>query len=752
MNKQEFEEFITLLKNNWVNDNNDDYLTQFYLSINEEIPVRKLLLEYALNLIGKHRLTKDFMFFLNDIITSKEFRPYTLNNLVNEKSIEDMIKGISSKNMSDSFTSILENKIKEIINDKLEKSSKIDIFKNKKINHIASLFDLSETEVKILLFTYCVAIYEPLETLCNRHNKSDTIKLLAYSINVSLDKVGKLLNEKSKLVTSGLVELYRAHYGGLFSISDKIVFFFSGLTDFESSILESMNDKEEVFSIDSFPVNKNQIEILRFLLCSDKPARILIYGFPGVGKTEFAKSLVRYTGRKAFFFKDEIKDQYRSNRKLNCIVSLNAAVSMLKNLDSVLIIDEADDILNTENLFLKSDSAIDKGILNRLLDTIYGKTIWIVNNINFIDPSVKRRFDYSLQFEKSNSSMRRKIWKSALEKTELINFFDDAKIKLFSKKYPLDIAEIKSTVDFLDMIIKKQNMQNDKLNGFIEEVLNGRMKLYSNGRFGKNISIPGKADNNFAIELLNLGDSYNRMLEILDNYFLRASGRVSERAASKAPIISKGLRMLFWGIPGTGKTAFAKYIAEKYDREIIIKRASDILDMFVGGTEKNIRSMFREAERNNAILLIDEIDSILQRRENHLYSWEVSRVNELLTGMEDFTGVSIFTTNQVDLLDRAIIRRFHVKVEFRPLSVSKINKALKYYFPEIILNRNDFSYLSNTDCITIGDIKNVYDKIALLKKKDIDKQTVIKLLNEEIRYKDEYRNRNIGFIDNYMLE
>ena len=94
---------------------------------------------------------------------------------------------------------------------------------------------------------------------------------------------------------------------------------------------------------------------------------------------------------------------------------------------------------------------------------------------------------------------------------------------------------------------------------------------------------------------------------------------------------------------------------------------SDILSMWVGGSEQNIRRAFETAEEEKAILFFDEIDGLLQNRGVAQHSWEVTQVNELLHRMENFNGVMIGATNFTDILDPAVARRFTFKLEFRYL-------------------------------------------------------------------------------------
>src|SRR5690606_2258430 len=64
--------------------------------------------------------------------------------------------------------------------------------------------------------------------------------------------------------------------------------------------------------------------------------------------------------------------------------------------------------------------------------------------------------------------------------------------------------------------------------------------------------------------------------------------------------------LCFHGAPGTGKTALAEHIARSLERPLLVKQASDLMSKFVGETEQNMAAMFREAEAEKAVLLLDE--------------------------------------------------------------------------------------------------------------------------------------------------
>ena len=137
--------------------------------------------------------------------------------------------------------------------------------------------------------------------------------------------------------------------------------------------------------------------------------------------------------------------------------------------------------------------------------------------------------------------------------------------------------------------------------------------------------------------------------------------------------------LAFHGIPGTGKSSLAAYIANTLDRPLLTKRVSDLSSKWIGETEKAIANMFHEAAADGSILLLDEADSFLRDRRLARSSWEVTQVNELLQQMENFKGVFICATNLVKSLDAAAMRRFTFKIKFLPLDDVHRRRMLATY-------------------------------------------------------------------------
>jgi hypothetical protein len=208
-----------------------------------------------------------------------------------------------------------------------------------------------------------------------------------------------------------------------------------------------------------------------------------------------------------------------------------------------------------------------------------------------------------------------------------------------------------------------------------------------------------------------------------------------------------GARMLLHGAPGTGKTALAKALADRLDKPLLQRQASSLLSMWVGGTERNLSEMFEEARRENGVLLLDEADGFLRHREQARAAWEVTQVNELLTQMEAFDGIFICTTNRLDDLDPAALRRFDFKVTFKPLRPDQrmlLARRCCTVLGIVTCNEAFSDRLSRMDGLTPGDAA------AALRRLRISGQVptldaLLDALADECRYKP-VMSKPIGFV------
>jgi hypothetical protein len=145
----------------------------------------------------------------------------------------------------------------------------------------------------------------------------------------------------------------------------------------------------------------------------------------------------------------------------------------------------------------------------------------------------------------------------------------------------------------------------------------------------------------------------------------RLPGRVSPTLASQ---LTPGVRALFTGPSGTGKTLAARILAASLKMDLYRLDLSSVVNKYIGETEKNLNDLFTRAEELDVILLIDEGDALLTQRTNVQTSndrYANLETNFLLQRMESYSGIVIITTNAGDRIDSAFQRRMDVIVEFR---------------------------------------------------------------------------------------
>lgn len=155
------------------------------------------------------------------------------------------------------------------------------------------------------------------------------------------------------------------------------------------------------------------------------------------------------------------------------------------------------------------------------------------------------------------------------------------------------------------------------------------------------------------------------VLEIVN--FFRASALVDEEWGFGRLAHGGGLKVLFTGEPGTGKTLAAEVIAGMIGLPLLKVDLSRIVSKWVGETEKNLDTVFREAEESHSVLFFDEADSLFGKRgevQHGTDRYSNLEVGFLLQRLESYFGLVVLASNLKDQIDAAFTRRFHVIVHF----------------------------------------------------------------------------------------
>lgn len=290
--------------------------------------------------------------------------------------------------------------------------------------------------------------------------------------------------------------------------------------------------------------------------------------------------------------------------------------------NNLIIFDEFDDMFKSNNF------EIPKSLINFILEENKVPTIWITNSIRYLDNAYIRRFDIVVNFKIPPKNKRFEI----IKKHTKGEISDKTAKKISKLQVPPALVSRANRVilefdsDKKDEVFKKVIKANLKAQG-IETKIAKKPK--------QNLFLPKSYD----IEFLNTDANLNQILDGLKNV--------------------KSAKICLYGRSGTGKSAYAKFIAKKLNKKLILKKGSDILDKYVGESEKNIAQAFREAKKKGAILVFDEVDNFLFDREFAKNSWEISGTNEMLNSMESLMAflslLQIYTQILIKLVLEGLI-------------------------------------------------------------------------------------------------
>ncbi len=636
-------------------------------------------------------------------LIEKSFPPKTLSRLCNCKErrnrldFEDEKKEIIREIWSQVFArNRLRKMLLEIIEaffvaHPREKTCREDF--PRRVEELQKTLTLSDFEVDILLVLAFVS--NDLLCIADGHNRrsdeNDKVVFIAKSLDRDLTEVLTALDERGKLRRYGCVDedidFNRSLMGFLNGIRTEPI---------ASSFFNVCREKVLPWAFYSSLTEKHGSILKRIVQSANgkSPVNILFYGAPGTGKTSFARTLAAELDRTCYVISQNISE--RGGRAASAPSFRFGALQVCNNqvdpARSLIIVDEADEMLRS-GIFggVLPVSAGDKGLLNSVLDTVTTPTIWITNTrAEELDESSRRRFDYSIRFDVLGAEQRLIIWRNNVEKMQLTDLVSEEMMCKFSELYPVSAGGITLALQNLAKL--------DPASGEVEDLVETLMKPHCELLGLHHPSDRMRPAQDYSLEGLNIRGPIplDRIVEAVRRFQREASGGID----------IPRMNILLSGAPGTGKTEFVKYLGEQLNTNIFIQMGSDLLDRYVGGTEKNIREAFETAAARKAILFLDEIDGVVQSRERAQRSWEVSQVNELLYQMENFPGVMIGATNFIANLDAAILRRFTFKLEFDYLDAA----GKKLFFERMFkatLTDSEVAHLAEIPHLVPGDFRVV---------------------------------------------
>jgi len=462
-----------------------------------------------------------------------------------------------------------------------------------------------------------------------------------------------------------------------------------------------------------------------------KPPRgVLLYGPPGSGKTLIARAVANETG--AFFFLingPEIMSKMAGESEANLRKAFEEAE---KNAPAIIFIDEIDSLAPKRD---KANGEVEKRVVSQLLtlmDGLKGRANTVVigatNRPNSIDPALRRfgRFDREIDIGVPDENGRLEIFRIHTRNMKLAEDVDPLSIAKQTHGFVgADMAAL-CTEAAMQCIREKMDVIDIEEETIDAEILASMSVSQEHFKFALGAANPSSLRETVVeipnVSWLDIGGllDVKRELKELVQYPIEHPDKFEKFGMQP----SKGV--LFYGPPGCGKTLLAKAVANECQANFISIKGPELLTMWFGESEANVRDVFSKARgAAPCVLFFDELDSIAQQRGGNSGDGGGAGdrvMNQLLTEMDGVGAKKnvfiIGATNRPDIIDTALMRPgrldqlIYIPMPDYDSRLDILQKALR---KSPVAKEVDLQYMATqTDKFTGADLQEICQRAAKL--------------------------------------
>ncbi len=565
------------------------------------------------------------------------------------------------------------------------------------LRRIGAAFRLDDVDLAIVQLMgahFLVPGLTRLTDVFGRLTTGGAAELAAVATGLAVSRIEAALAPAARLVTTGLLTIPDKPA----TLDEKLVLDLRLLNLLSLSSLDVAGVRDRFLprappprlAAPDFAAVAGEVALARRLIAEAVERRepginILIHGPSGCGKSELASLLASEAGV-ALHQAGATDADGSPLAPPERLGSLERGQRLLEGTRSALLFDDLDDLFD-----LPGSGAAGRAVLRlpkawfgALLEKTAVPTLWAARDATVYDPWILRRFSLAIALTPATEQRR----------FELLGGAGGAGTSrgtgwARASRYPVSAGELVGALRVAGLAAEA---------GDEARVVTGLLETAVRLTRGAAPQRPAVGAGDYRLGLVNASMDLPTLV-----------GRIEALAQDG------GVTLCLHGPSGTGKSEFVRHLAERLGRPLVARRVSDIESKWVGDAEKNLAEAFQEAERERAVLLFDEADSFLRDRREARHRWEVTLTNEFLQRLEETRGVVACTTNFLETLDQAVLRRFSLRIAFDYLRPEQAEAMFRELIGPSVLQSPDLAgRLASCGRLALGDFGVVRRRAELL--------------------------------------
>jgi|GEM_PF-622025 len=467
-------------------------------------------------------------------------------------------------------------------------------------------------------------------------------------------------------------------------------------------VLPPVQKKLIVDTVENFNTFQSARRNLGFddLLSYGKGMVMLFFGQPGTGKTMMANALARHVGKKVLLINfpslgGQVADEVAR------LIFREAKIQ-----DALLFFDEC------ESLFEKRESGKpDTGLLLTEMERHDGLVIMATNRPFDLDEAMHRRITLAVEFLSPDQHLREAIWRNHIP--ESIRPGEGLDLVGLASKYELTGGFIKNAVlTALSIAVAREGAMPRIRQEDLEQ--GARLQLRTRLRMAELERCEAPTA---GFEALVLPERQMKLLREIIQFEKARKVLASQWGFNGHMTHGNGTAVLFQGPPGTGKSLAAEAIAYEIGQPLQVVNTAELISKWVGDTPKNIEMLFKESRGGGSVLVFEEADGLFGQRSavgSATDRYANIDVGLLLYHIERYPGLVVLTTNLLENIDEAFLRRLKFVLEFPPPDRELRRRLWRQLIPARtpLAPDVDFEALASAYELTGGHIRNAVYRAA----------------------------------------